>query len=430
MSKGLMKKARCLVSSAMAGLFLLLHGEQAHAVQMDFRNTFESYLYYTYSEPLDNDVNPGNQIFGLPTHTGVVDFRDDFNILTKSTKWVLRPRWTVTGTETEKKNPNETDRTSMGKLDLTAGYLDWDLSDKWKAVVGLQVYQWGPGEFINPSNVFFHFSNDQRSFFFVQKGLVLGRLNWTPSPNWSLVLIDEPISNNEQPFQVEKDFEPKSTLKIEYHGAGSSFLGAVVGNEGDNRPFFGEYFDWYLTDAFSFYADLRHSIGSYSYDPALDGSGYVQLVETNPDSGQMFTIADWGLRYEGRTDFRIEWFYNGLGWDKDALKYAIQGITYPNPYLVENLKRYAHSGLELPGQNYLYVSWRIPDLGRKKDASIYMRNILSMQDQSGVFQFSADKALSDAWTGYFEILSSYGKEDTELRLLYGIQGSIGLRWAM
>ncbi|MDG0815471.1 hypothetical protein [Bdellovibrio svalbardensis] len=400
------------------------------AKKWDYRNTFESYLYYTNSSPLDNGVNPGNQILGLPGHTGVVDLRDDFNILTSKTKWVVRPRWTLTSTKTEKQNPSSSYTTSQGKLDLTSGYLDWDLSEKWKAVVGLQVYQWGPGEFINPSNVFFHFSNDQRSFFYVQKGLVLARLNWTPSPNWSLVLIDEPISNNEQPFQVEKDFQPKSTLKIDYHTDGSSSLGAVVGTEGYGRPFFGEYFTWYLTDAVSFYADLRHLVGSYTYDPSMDSNGFIQLVETDPNSGQMFTIADWGLRYEGRVDFRMEWFYNGVGWDKEALKYAIQGITYPNPYLVNNLKRYSHSGLELPGQNYFYLSLRIPDLGKKKDASLYMRNILSAQDQSGVFQVSADKALSDSWTGYLEVLSSYGADMTEFRLLYGVQGSVGLRWAL
>lgn len=409
---------------------ILAASSVAHAAKWEFRNTFESYFYDIYSEPLNNGVNPDNQILGLPYNTATVDLRDDFNILTPSTKWVVRPRWTLNNTWTQKENPDSSSTMSKGKLDLTAAYLDWDLSEKWKAVAGLQVYQWGPGEFINPSNVFFHFSNDQRSFFFVQKGLVLARVNYTPSPNWSLVAIGEPISNNEQPFQVEKEFEPKSTLKVEYHGAGSSFLGAVAGTEGYGRPFFGEFFDWYITDAFSFYADLRHSIGSYSYDPVVDGMGFVQLVETNPDSGQMFTIADWGVRYEGRVDVRLEWFYNGLGWDANALKYSIQGITYPNPYLVENLKRYSHSGLELPGQNYLYLSLRVPDLGKKKDASLYMRNILSMQDQSGVVQVSADKALSDAWTGYLEILSSFGNENTEFRLLYGVQGSVGVRWAL
>ncbi len=412
--------------------FLLILGSVSvqAATKWEFRNTFESYLYYTYSEPLNNAVNPDNQILGLPTHTGEVDLRDDFTLLASKTKWVLRPRWTLTSTDTEKKNPDSSFTTTRGKLDLTSGYLDWDMSEKWKAVVGLQVYQWGPGEFINPSNVFFHFSNDQRSFFFVQKGLVLARLNWTPSPNWSLVLIDEPVSNNEQPFQVEKDFQPKSTLKIDYHTNGSSSFGGVVGTEGYGRPFFGEYFTWYLTDAFSFYADLRHSIGSYTYDPLMDNNGFVELVETDPNSGQMFTIADWGVRYEGRVDFRMEWFYNGVGWDKEALKYAIQGITYPNPYLINNLKRYSHSGLELPGQNYFYLSLRIPDLGKKRDANIYMRNILSLQDQSGVLQVSADKALSDSWTGYLEVLSSYGADMTEFRLLYGIQGSVGVRWAL
>lgn len=411
-------------------LLLLFFTSQARAVKLDFRNTFESYLYYTYSDPIAGDTNPGNQIFQLPTHTGVLDLRDDFNVLTPKTKWVVRPRWTMTGTKTELQNPDSSFETALGKLDLTAGYVDWDISDNWKTVLGLQVYQWGPGEFINPSNVFFHFSSDQRSFFFVQKGLVLARLNWTPAQNWSFIAIAEPISNNEQPFQVEKDFQPKSTLKAEYHGGGSSYLGGLVGTEGYGRPFFGEYFDWYITDAFSFYADLRHSIGSYSYDPLADQSGFIELVETNPDSGQMFTIADWGLRYEGRVDFRVEWFYNGIGWDKEALKAAISSITYPNPYLVDNLKRFAHSGLELPGQNYLYVSLRIPDLGKRKDASIYMRNILSMQDNSGVAQISADKALSDSWTGYLEFINSYGSANTEFRLLYGIQGSVGVRWAM
>lgn len=402
----------------------------AQAVKLEYRNTFESYFYYTYSNPLDNGVNPGNQILGLPDHTGVLDLRDDFSLLTPKTKWVVRPRWTLTSTETEKKNPDSSFTTSQGKLDLSSGYLDWDVSEKWKAVVGLQVYQWGPGEFINPSNVFFHFSNDQRSFFYVQKGLVLARLNWTPSPNWSLVLIDEPISNNEQPFQVEKDFQPKSTLKIDYHTGGSSSLGGVIGTEGYGRPFFGEYFAWSMTDAFSVYADLRHSKGSYIYDPLLDTNGFVELVETNHDSGQIFTMADWGLRYEGRVDFRMEWFYNGAGWDKEALQSAIHGITYPNPYLVNNLKRYSHSGLELPGQNYFYLSLRVPDLGKKKDINLYMRNILSIQDNSGVFQVSGDKALSDSWTGYLEMLSSYGADMTEFRLLYGIQGSVGVRWAL
>ncbi|HWU44029.1 MAG TPA: hypothetical protein VN132_11345, partial [Bdellovibrio sp.] len=272
-------------------LLLLFFSTSAHAVDWIFRNTFESYLYYNYANPLDNDVNPGNHVFALPSGTGVVDLRDDFSLLTRDTKWVVRPRWTLTNTKIEMKDPTDSSSTTRGKMDLTAGYLDWDLSKTWKAVLGLQVYQWGPGEFMNPSNVFFHFSSDARSFSFVQKGLVMARLNWTPSERWNFVFMSEPVSNNEPSFQAEKPFEPKSTLKVEYRGASNSFLGAVAGTEAPETLFFGEYFDWYVTDSFSLYADIRHTSSNNVYDPLDDGMGNIQLVQQDPAFGQMTTIA-------------------------------------------------------------------------------------------------------------------------------------------
>lgn len=409
-------------------IFIILNNTAANALEV--RNTFETYGYISHSEVLESALNPGNNIFSLPVQGAVLDFRDNFEVLTEKTKWVFRPRWSLNEKQLQKENPSSDNISLKGKLDISAGYLDWDISDQWKAVVGLQVYQWGPGEFMSPSNVFFKFSSDQKSFFYLRKGQVLTRLNWTPTSQLNFVFIAEPISNNESPSLGENKFEEKTIVKGEYRFKNGSQVSGLFGSEGGDKVFGGEYFAWYLTDSTSFYGDLHHIVRSSWYDPVYDGSGFIQLLETNTGANQIFTSANWGLRWEGAVDLRAEWFYNGLAWGADGLKAAIESLKLPNPHWVQNASIFNHSGHELPGQGYFYISARIPDLGKRKDASLYIRNVLSLQDSSGSITVSGDKVMGDSWTGYFEVSQSYGASLSEMRLLYGTQISVGARLAL
>jgi len=61
-------------------IVIIASGDLAVAGDLEFRNTFESYFSYGYSEVLNGEMNPGNRVLGLANQAGTFDLRDSFDI--------------------------------------------------------------------------------------------------------------------------------------------------------------------------------------------------------------------------------------------------------------------------------------------------------------------------------------------------------------
>src|SRR6185312_6284942 len=214
----------------------------------DFSFYSDQYLYGTYSDIKDSDLNTDNRGLALPIHLFAADIRPELKLTSEGWDVVARPRFEFAGENIQYNNPVKNTWTSNNKIDLTTAYLHWQMLNSVQFNAGLETYQWGGAEILNPSNPFFHFEQQSKSFYYVQKGEALVRLgiDWTSAV--TTTLIGEPVSNNEPEWIApdnangENQFVPKWALKNELrNSSGDKYIGVVVGQGEKQKNFFGEY---------------------------------------------------------------------------------------------------------------------------------------------------------------------------------------------
>ncbi|MCM2353348.1 MAG: hypothetical protein NDI63_06975 [Pseudobdellovibrio sp.] len=398
----------------------------ALAQNVEFGFSYEAYLFGEQRDYADSIINIGNEVLNIPETSVFLDQRAEFKWLINDAKIIFRPRLVSYQqnykTETTLKNESKNDT----DLNLTDAFYEQYITDRIFTTVGLQVYQWGPAEILNPSNPFFHFNTDQRSLVYKEKGKALLRLNWNAKSDYNFVFMVEPVSNNEAHWIAEEKFKPQFAGKFETAWTGTrNFLGLAFGIP-DNADFFiGEYFQYEFTEGMSIYADAKHSVNNLFYEPQTDGV-FQRMLPSDQD-GAMSTLAVAGFRYEDNFDARLEYIYNSAGYDQKKFDCALLASSQLSPYLVDNIKRFQKSGLELLSQNYVYFSLRKTDPFEIKDLSLFFRSLTSLMDNSGVEQFEFDKSVLD-WMNVFGQYSAFrGEQDSEFKLLDDWKATVGLK---
>lgn len=396
------------------------------AQNAEFAFSYEAYLFGEQRDYADSVLNLGNEVLTIPESSVFLDQRAEFKWLINDAKIILRPRIVSTQQRYKTETTLKDESTSETDINLTDAFYEQYITDRIFTTVGLQVYQWGPAEILNPSNPFFHFNTDQRSLVYKEKGKALLRLNWNAKADYNLVFMVEPVSNNEPYWITEKKFKPQVAGKFETAWTGTrNFLGLAFGIP-DNADFFaGEYFQYEFTEGVSVYADAKHSVNQFFYEPQV--SGVFQRMTPSDQDGVLSTLAVAGLRYEDEFDARLEYIYNSAGYDQKMFDQALVATSQLSPYLVDNIKRFQKSGLELVSQNYLYFSLRKTDPFAFKDLSVFFRSLTSLMDGSGVEQFEFDKSVLD-WMNVFGQYSAFrGEQDTEFKLLDDWKVSFGVK---
>ncbi len=425
------------------GLFFLLASlAEAHpgAARSEWSIGAEAIGVASALTPTTSTLNPSNRVFETPWAESFLDLRADFWWSRSSFKVVARPRWTGTWTKANLDSlaPNfasEEKVKSEGKADLTDLYVEWQALPSLQVTAGLFVDGWGPAEYVNPSNPFFHLNSKSKSFFFKEKGRVLIKGVWTPTADLSVSVLAEPVSNNEPPFRQDQEFSPMGMVRGEWQNSGGSILaGLLAGQESDAAPFVGEYLQL-RSDAsgFSIYGETRHSFEAKKFELVNNG-GFEELTEKRRRS-KVDTFSTLGLRWEGRVDARLEWIHYDLGYSEAEWTRLKTAITQLSPFLEQNLKRFSRPGLEFLTQNWWSFSLRFPDLGPQSDWQWISRVLVATGDsaggemRSGLFLSTLEIPIFDAGTLYAEIQSNFGTKDTELLLATEGAYSIGARWA-
>ncbi len=380
----------------------------------------------------DSPFNTDNNVLEVPTWIHTLELRPDIQIgISDNHSIVLRSRHFAQAFETSYENPDKVKKHTEGDSDLSDLFFSSTWSAALSTTIGLQNYQWGPAEIFSPSNPFFHFNNSQRSFFYKEKGRVLARANWNPNPdknNWSVIGIYEPIDNNTAYWVADKEFKPKSAVKVEYQFDNPANTIAVIGGQGESqRGFIGEYFAWSPVEGYSLYADMQHRSGRSNYVPEQNGFGFYDLVNSEDD--KTFTLAVLGFRWEGRVDFRQEFIFNEAGYDKDEWKQARLSATTISPNVLSNAKRFSFPGLEFRTRTYSYTSLRIPDLGKTRMTSVSARWLSSLEHNSSALQLNYEYNWSDNLVLSAEAVEFLGSSSGEFRVFTDRQVSLGFRWS-
>jgi hypothetical protein len=359
-------------------------------------------------------------------------FETDLRINTKytwqnGTRLVIRPRLVGDYNQFHYSSPDTVKNTTTGTASLPEAYIEGDLSRKMAVAVGLQNYQWGPAEFISPSNPFYHFNPRQRAYNFKEDGHFLMRMNWSPNSLWSVIGLVEPVNNGNSFWIYEQKFKPKGAIKIERRGDNAlNYFGFDAGTIDDDIPFIGEYFNVEAIQGLSFYLDARHSNGYAQYKPELSPDTLYDMYYVKK-TGDWKSLVATGMRWEGSVDVRLEYVYNSYGLTKEDLQFAFLSALPLHPRANQNLKKLLGSGMELFGQHYGYLSLRIPDLFVQNN-NLSFRYVRSLMDQSASLQTAYDTAIGDAWTLFAELSVSIGDNTQELSALEKSSGALGFKW--
>ena len=390
------------------------------------------FVSYTGSDVVDDSfLNPGNRGALVPDSQLVTELRPEFIYQTESgLAFVLRSRHLGSYDETRLTAPDEHRSRVEGHSDLSDAFLSWNVADTLSTTIGLQNYQWGPAEIASPSNVFFHFNNEQRSYYYKEKGRMLARVNWTPRPDWSLILIAEPMDNRQMNWVYDREFKPQSAFKVEkqFENPANS-MALIAGNMEGRSDYVGEHFNWSPVEGYSLYGDFRQQRDETHYKPMEALGGFVRLTDEEAARGNWATLAVVGFRFEGRADFRQEFIYNQSGYDKDQWKQVNRSVTELSPYLLQNLSAFSRPGLELRSRSYSCTSIRIPDLGPRDTISFSARVLASLVQDSGAVQLNYEQNLNDEMVLSAETTNFLGHKNTEFTLLKNHQYSLGLKYS-
>lgn len=387
------------------------------------------WLHYSQSKlPESPLVSYGSPFAQSEKKQGIL-LQENFS-LQKNTKLIVFRPSIESKNETYSLFPLE-DRKSVSKVDgrLNELYYQEESSSELIWALGLQNYQWGPAEFLSPSNPLFHFSHEAQEPMYQARGHTLLRLNYSPSGSWSLVSLFEVAPNEEKEFIYKAPFEPKGLLKGEFRFSNpTDYAGLTIGKEQKGDLFIGEYANVTFDEVFSVYFDLKQTQVSHRYYPHID-YGQIPRMNLHDYHDSVYMLSLIGIRWEEEDfDFRWEEVSNELGFSNADMEMVAASMLMDGPFIEDNQKSFLYSGRELPSKGYSYFSLRLPNLISWLDSSVTLRGIQSHRDNSGQGTLHWEGTAGDHWTFFLNAKVAYGKKGSEMRTLFDNQGNAGLQF--
>jgi hypothetical protein len=426
---------------ALAGLVLILpkpsYGDDN---TLKFRGGLAWYTYATAQQPETNSpLNPDNKILGLETKSATLDFRPNLRLDSGQFQLIGRPQFKTTASRHKVATEEPVEHPSSTSTWLEA-YGVMNASDRVIISYGLQNYQWGAAESLNPSNRIFHENLDSKGLLAPSRGRHIARVNLTWTKFFTTVLMSETSENEDlAPFRAEETFQSRALMKHEVNwNSGSDYLGLVYGAPELGSPWIGEYFNITLLDGLALYGDASQQRNSEAWYPVIESSGVpgqqiIRMKQSRAHDGKVYQLAVGGLRYsfEGGSDLRFEYLANSAGWNIDDNVNAKAALDTKSqiqlPDYKTNLRRVARPGLEYRGQRYGMVSLRVPDALTFKDLTLYGRYMRSLQDYSTSVYGSVEYGFGSASTLLISGVGTRGAPESDLRGVIASSYSAGLR---
>lgn len=420
-----------LLQIVMASSSSAFASEQALTV----RSSMRWLSYMSLLQPVDDSpANPDNTVLQLDTQSLGIDIRPDIKASSGVLKIIARPQLKMVVSKAEVGGNDQTEHPkSTGRWIESYGILS--ASENVQVSFGLQNYQWGAAESLNPSNRIFHESVGGKDLLYAVEGRQIARVNISWTKNLNTVLMSETERAKDiTAFRAEETFQTKALMKHELNwNNGADYFGVVFGSPEKGTGWFGEYFNVMVTDGLSLYLDAAHQKNSQAWYPIIEKSpqaptqDIVQLRQSKLSDNKVYTLAVLGTRYsfESGSDVRLEYISNDAGWTKDENERSVLALdlksTLQAPFYQQNLQRILYPGLEYRGRSFALISVRVPDAFDVKDFTLYGRILRSLTDGSATYYGSLEYAFWSASTLILSASSSQGETDSELR---GVVGSI------
>lgn len=408
-------------------LFILFLAQTTWAFDFSYKLGYEGYFLFVSAQHPDTGINLGNEILKTPDYQLISEQRLDFKFNINDAKIILRPFWNYNRQKIKTNITQQNYTNEKNKVDFYDLFFEQIVNSKLSFTLGLQTYQWGPAELINPSNPFYHFQSQQGTFGFKSKGKSIARFNLDLTSGFNYVVMYEPVSNQEANWIYNQDFKPQHAMKIEKQFDNTrNMLGLVWSHSDSNRESIGEYAQYEFYDGYTIYIDGVQNKNVDYYRPEYVNGFYKMSFQREQSWSSLLTV---GARFESDFDLRLEYIYNSLGFDQDEFAKVVTAIQQTSVFLSENLKAFQNNGLELLTQHYAYLSLRKSDFLSFKEFNLYLRTFNSLTDHSAVDQIEIDKGAGDYLVAYAQISAYRGSSDTEFKLSDNYKGTVGFKLA-
>jgi len=353
---------------------------------------------HRYQRPSLGGLNPDNRVFDLPRQVTEAEARLDLGLNLDRLSLSARPRarWTR---EQWQDGPEAGRSETAVDVFLLEGLARLRVLDELFISFGRENLQWGPGQFLNPSNPFFA-ENGRENPVREIPGRDFFRAVFLPSSVWTVSWITDTGPGERDPGG--QDWHPSHALKVEAVGREASGGALVHGGPGAETSLraFGQ---WTASDALLLYGEASASRGTAVLYPVADpGPLGGHLEAAHRDSAEVFAVALAGAAYTlalGPT-LSLEGVWNGEGYgDGQAELFfdlahragglAAQGFSVPRVAGPSSL------GLRLLRRRYLFAQYLQTEIADR--LMVTLRWAQNLDDGSALATGFGEWSLSDRW---------------------------------
>lgn len=381
-----------------------------------------------WQKPTISEGNPDNYLLNLPARTAMTQGRLDLALRAETVNAYAKPRlewrrdWWTQG-----EDKGETD--SGFDTFLTEGGVTLAALDSLHLSLGRENLQWGPGQFVSPSNPFFY-QNGRGNPMKELRGGDFFRAVWMPAKAWSLSYIAN-VSRGEQEMGVI-EWRPSHALKIDWTGEEASAAAIFHGGEEVPASLRG-YAQWTASDALLLYGEGSVAEGNRLPYPVADIGPVRGHIEYKYDEGgnRLYAaLAGAAYTFEAGPTLSLEYYHNGEGYtDEDADTFATMMERY-SLYIIQGYigRSESLSFGDMPlRRNYLFLQFLQSEIFSK--ATLLMRLTTSLDDRSSVFNAYADYAASDHFTLFMYGGVWMGGSGEEYGMGVRRMGTVGVEYA-
>jgi hypothetical protein len=373
--------------------------------------------YETANEVSDSPANPGN-ILRVPENTFTIDVRPDFYLNYRKLRL-------------------------LADFEVDVFLNEWlaglQMTESLFASIGRENLQWGPSNFVSPSNIFF-VDNGLRNPQLEILGKGFGRLVWVPSVSWSVSAI---ANVSEGANELIQDFEPAYSLKIDYTGY-RKYFSLIPSYREEDRGYLGAYAGWQASDGFLFYAEGLFSKGTNALYPVdtgrktPGGDPVIALEATEEDSRSLEVEAIVGLSYtfELGPTLLLEYYLNTPGYTDEQVELAIdfidqfgQILEILPPELISQLIDFdVLLDINLRRLRQHYINFQYQHLLIRNVFSIGFRYTYNLDDNSSQLIPAMSYELNDNVQLFLIGTHNFGPDDGEFRLFADYSYFFGLQY--
>ena len=413
---------------ACAGGFTALAASDSDGADEDdaptvrFKSNLQA-LFSTAHQRTTGDAvfNPGNTIAQIPLSELNLELRPDFQFSADRLTLSVKPRARA-GRLYGGEFPAAEDRANDAYVNTWK--LKADLTRTLSIGYGREVLQWGNGTFRSPSNPFFIDTgrlNPIAELF----GKDFVSLVYTPSPTWSVSLIDNVGVGRREDSTAP--FERTTALKLDYIGRETG-ASVIASQRRGHSPRLGGFLTYTASDALLLFGETTWARGSDGFYAQEDSSpvGW-SLTPSQRDARQLFYSHLWGAAYtlERGPTLSVEYLRNNEGYDAEqAADYlslgrrAGQVLAAAGPAAEQAgqlLGRGLDPNLRLLRRNYVFFQFLVTEYQNKMDLAL--RYAANLDDRGKSISTSITASVSRRARLFFVGSHNIGAGDTEFARL-------------